>query len=688
MEQDADTTSPSDRPASVVLTAVLVVVLGTALVDPARLWLLLIPASFLLAAHEAGLLIARWADRYWATGLNVSTPRSGIRVGIGVAGLSLLAYWSGLAGILPAAGLVTAGCFVSGLRRRLRAPGLAGFGWPGIAPATAGIVTGLGWLLAWLWATTPPIFFDELSYHLVVPQRALATGSLPAFPWVFFTLMPHASDVLLAWGMGLGRGLETVGMVSSGGDLGARAMVWGLWIACSLAVWALLVTLTWPKVSVWASPLATCTLAVSPTLWFLATLPFGETCVAIGVVTAAGLLVEPRSPAAREPAPRPWLLVGLALGLVATVKLTGLYWVVAALAAARVAGWRWKDLWPAAGVVAASVAPWWGRAFAYTGNPIYPMAYELLGGRFWGAENQARVMGDVAHRASDLDASGLLRLPWDLVQHPERFGSGADVGAVAVAAMAVVLCLPVLLRLRGVAGRPRRLADMGAVFVLVAASGWLSTSLVTRFFAPAFIVSLVGVAALTLHLRRARLALALSLGLAAGLWGTLRFVNEHSLVFSSRDVALGREAPDAYLARQVDHFAAARFVRGTLPAEARLLFIGETRPYYFARQAVAPTAYDTHPLAGWVRDAPSSDALAHRLAAEGISHVVLNVREFKRLRVSYGLLAFADLGDEASERRLKELPAKLKLLFAENGVYVFEVPRGEPVARAIESGRG
>ena len=198
-------------------------------------------------------------------------------------------------------------------------------------------------------------------------------------------------------------------------------------------------------------------------------------------------------------------------------------------------------------------------------------------------------MGDVAQQANDLGMIGLLRLPWDLVRHPERFGSGADVGAVAVAATAAILCLPVVLRLRGVGDRPRRLADMGAVFVLVAACGWLGTSTVPRFFAPAFMVSLIGVAAMTLHLRRARLAAALVLVLIAGMWGALRFVNEHSLVFSSRDVALGREAPDAYLARQVDHFAAARFVRGALPAEAKLLFIGETRPYYFAREASTVT---------------------------------------------------------------------------------------------------
>jgi hypothetical protein len=688
MEQDADSTSPSDRPAAVLLTAVLVVAFGSAWIDPARLWLLFIPASFLIAAYEAGLIIERLIDGHGPALPDLPAARLGLRTGIGVAALSLLASWSGLAGVLPLAGLVTAGLLASGLWRQLRIPGPARFAPPRMATAVAGMVTGLGLLVAWLWATTPPTFFDELSYHLVVPQRALATGSLPAFPWVFFTLMPHASDVLLAWGMGLGKGLAWAGVPIAGGDLCARAMVWGLWVVCCLAAWGLLEVLVWPRVSLWASAVVTCALAASPTLWFLATLPFSETCAAIGVLTAAVLLTGNSVRSANEPARRPLLLFGLALGLVATTKLTGLYWVVAALAAAYVAGWRWGDLLLAGGVVMASAAPWWGRALAYTGNPIYPMGYELLGGKFWSAENQARVMGDVAHRASDLGVSGLLRLPWDLVRHPDRFGSGADVGAAAVAAAILVLCLPALLRLWSVGDRPRRLGDMGAVFVLVAACGWLSTSTVTRFFAPAFIVSLIGVAAMTLHLRRVRLAMALGLVLIAGLWGTMRFVNEHSLVFSSRDVALGREAPDAYLARRVDHFAAARFVRDTLPAEAKLLFIGETRPYYFAREAVAPTAYDTHPLARWVQEAPTTEALAGRLVAEGISHVVLNVREFKRLHDSYGLLAFSARGDEASERRLKELPSKLKLLFADNNVYVFEVPPVHPVPRAVEPSRG
>jgi hypothetical protein len=177
------------------------------------------------------------------------------------------------------------------------------------------------------------------------------------------------------------------------------------------------------------------------------------------------------------------------------------------------------------------------------------------------------------------------------------------------------------------------------------------------------------------HLGRASQRAALIVVCVLGIWGAARFVEEHAANFSSYQVALGRERGADYLGRMLDHYGAAQFVRETLPADARLLFVGETRPYYFAREAVAPSAYDRHPLHRWVLEATSPEALAARLAAEGFTHVVLNAREFARLRKSYNVLAFRGENAEENDRRLKSMPKALRLLFAKNGVYVFEVPR-------------
>ena len=688
MELDSDSTSQRDHLVTVFTTALAVTAFGTAWADPSRLWLLFIPLTFFLAAYQTGRLVESGVLAARLDGLSIPVARAPVRLGIGTAALSLVTFGTGLLGLMPLAGVLVLGLcglaavqlWRTGVALRPARPLLPALG--------AGFVAGAAWLVGWLWATTPPVFFDELSYHLVVPERALATWSLPVFPWIFFTLMPHASDVLLAWGMGLGKLLERLQLLAGGGDLGARAMVWTLWAVCSVIAWGLLRVVLWPRQSVLIAPLVTAAFAASPTLWFLATLPFAEGFAAIGVLTAAVILVASHRRDPAEGIAQPWLLYGLALGLVGTAKLTGTYWIAASLAAAGVSGWKGKDIVRAALTAGACVAPWWGRALFYTGNPIYPMAYDVLGGKFWSAESQARVMGDVSLRLGDLGPAGLIRLPWDLLRHPEQFGSGANVGLLAIVATGVVLCLPVLVRTAKGDRRHRRLADAAAVFLLLAGLGWVMTSTVTRFFSPAFLICLTVLCALVLSVRLPMQRVVAVLMLAVGLWGTSQFIAEHAAVFSSREVALGLETRDSYMARQVDHFAASRFVRESLPGQAKLLFIGETRAYYFGRDGIAPTAYDRHPLDRWVRESDSPEVLARRLRTEGITHVVLNVREFRRLTKSYGLLVFAAAGDEADEQRLKALPSRLKLLFVENGVYVFEVPGTDAIVETAESSRG
>jgi len=646
-------------PLPALLTATAVVIIGTALVDAVRLRLLLVPASFLIAAFAAGALVDR------AVGGRHPVPDRppilclAVRLGVGLACISLLTVGSALAGFLWVAvaggvpflayGLLLA--IRSGLQFRPSRKDL-----PGVA---GGLVCGSAWLVAWLWSTIPPTFFDELSYHLVAPQRALLTGALTTTPWVFFNLMPHASDLLLAWGMAFG------------GDLGARAIVFALWVVCVLGAWGLAQSIAGPGFELaepWAAGLVVAALATSPMLWFLATLPFAETSLATSILIAAAILASARSE------PRPWLALGLVLGLAATVKLAGLYWVAAALVAALVAGWPAHAVLRSMVIVLAMLAPWWARAYAQTGNPVYPLAYGLLGGRPWGEESQAKVQGDLPYGTGGLGWTGVLRLPVDLVQHPERFGSASDAGVLAVAATCLVLFLPAVAWLGGSDAERRRLSVAGSFFVLATGACWVAVSPTTRFFAPAMVLGLAVLAGLALRGGAKGRALAMSVLLPMGVWGTMRFIDQHEAVFSSSAVALGREAADHYLARRLDHFQAARFTREALPADARILFIGETRPYYFAREAMAPSAYDRHPLQQWVRESSSTEALAGRLADEGFTHVVLNVHEFKRLHDKYGVLAFSGDGAEACDRRLKSLPGVLRLLFARNGVYVFEVP--------------
>lgn len=656
MNPEPERIGPMGWSGLVLATATVVVALGTAVVDPSRLWLLLVPTSFLVTAYAAGTLADRGVGRMPPLPDRFPALDLATRVIVGIACLSLVAVSSAMMGLLWVGGIIVLPVLVFGLFLLVRAGSSVRFGERALLALPAGLILGGTWLLAWLWATIPPTFYDELVYHFVIPERALATGELLTAPWVFFTLMPHASDLLLAWGMAFG------------GDLGARATAFALWVSCTLAAWGLAEAIAKPEPTPATPILVAGALATSPTLWFLGTLPFAEACLAATVVSAALLL------AASPAEPRPWLSLGLVLGLAATVKLSGLYWVLAVLAATAVVGWSWRDIAGSALVVLVSVAPWWIRAFAHTGNPIYPMAYDLLGGSPWSRESQAKLMGDLPYGTGGFGLLDLVRLPLDLVQHPERFGSASDAGVPAIVSVCGLLALPVIVRAAGAGSRVRRLSEAAAILVLIAGACWVGTSPTTRFFAPALVIGLmVGVGA-ALRLGSAGRMVAMVVALGLGAVGTTRFIEQHARVFSASEVALGRESTDRYLSREVDHFEAARFVRAQVPVTAQLLFIGESRPYYFARAAIAPYPFDRHPLEQWVREASSPDALAARLAAEGITHVVLNVREFKRLHDSYGVLAFSGEGAQVYNRRLKDLPRALRLLFEKNGVFVFEVP--------------
>lgn len=646
---------PPPSHATTLAAALGTVMLGTLLVDHTRVWLLVIPFSFLFAAYTAGTLLDRLtagpsaSEPFWM-------PHAAVRIGTGVALLSFCATLSALAGAFRLAGGIALLLVVLGLvmaARTLRANRTA----YALGPILSGMALGAVWLIAWLWATIPPIFYDELEYHLVIPERALATDSLRAYPWAFFTLMPHASDLLLSWGLAIG------------GDLGARAMHWSFYVWGSLAAWGLLDALLRSRSSPWTAALIASALAASPTFWFLGTLAFAELSLAAALVTAACVLAE------AEPRHHPWLSAGLLLGFAAGIKLNGFVWVLAGLAAALVARWPARDVAFAGLIALIGGAPWWGRAAQLTGNPVYPLAHGWLGnGGLWGDANQALVTMDLPPGVSDLGLWNTLRLPWDLVIHPERFGSASEAGLLAVCALLAVLLLPALARAFGADRKTRKLSDAATAFVLLSGTAWAITSTTTRFLAPALLLGTVVFINMALSVRQAGVAVVLACLTLLGVRGTARFLDDHDRVFSSAAVALGREDPQAYASRLVDHYEAAAFVRRHTPPDAKLLMIGEARPFYFKREAIAPSPFDRHPLQTWVQDSSSPQDLAARLARERITHVVLNIPEFRRLHDKYGVLAFTGAHAEEWDRRLKALPGVLRRLFDKHGVFVFEVP--------------
>ncbi|MBS0172264.1 MAG: hypothetical protein JSR62_18115 [Nitrospira sp.] len=656
MPVDHDMTDQTDA-RLLWLSAFLVVGAGTLVLDASRLTLLVIPLSFLMAAHGAGLCVEHLCGPLLPPATHsFANLILATRIAVGIAILGLVTSLLAMAGHYPWAGILTIGFGIYAIIYAVRRIRPLAWTKSSMLTVASGLVMGGVWLTAWLWATIPPVFYDELVYHLPIPQYALRTGSLPGFRWSYFTLMPSVSDLLLGWGLFFQD------------DLGARATHWASWIALWMAVAAFADHAVFPRRVPWLGLALACTLGSSATVLFLGTLPFAETVLSLAVIGAGALLLGPRSERA------PWLAVGLLWGLAATVKLSGPMWILAETGAALALGWPYRHLVLAWLVTIVTALPWWGRAWLLTGDPVYPLGYRLFGGSNWSEAEQAKLQGDLPSLGSHPTLMDVLRLPYDMVAAPERFGSASNAGVLAVSGICLALLLPLVTYGRTTDQTTRRQSLAGCLFVMIAGAGWMSTSTTTRFFAPALLFGLLLFPILLVHVRPS-LQVAGLVGLAlGGIAGLTGFLAEHVQSFHSQDVALGREAPGTYLDRTLDHAESARYVRTQLSSDARLLFIGETRPYYFDRHALAPYPFHEHPLADWVREASSSEQLCDRIRAEGITHVVLNIREFKRLHDTYRIFDFSGPQEDVLALRLKELPRLLTLLFSKNGVYVYEIP--------------
>ncbi len=637
-----------------LLTAFGVVAAGSAVVDYTRLPLLLIPLSCWLASLGAARMLEHLCGELVPDEPS-EAPRMIVRLTVGLACLSLTAVIAGMVGMFPFAAAVTFCCAAIEVFAMFRSGAfIVARPWR-FSTVVAAIPFGIFALFGWLWTTIPPTFYDELAYHLVVPERAAATGALPLYPWVFFNLMPHTSDVLLTWGMIWADGI------------GARAMHWGLWAVCLAAAWGGSAAIAGHRASPWVTVLLTLVLASSPTFWFLGSLPFSETTLALALL---GVLLAVVRPSDR----RPWLAVGCLLGLAAAAKLTGIAWALSALVALKVIGWSWTHVARASVVTMVWMLPWWSRAYRATGDPFYPLLWRWRGGTPWSEASQVLAQGDLPPGLASLGLAGLAQLPWDIVVHPERFASAGDVGLLAVLSVGLALLLPAVVRARSQEPHDRRLADACAVFIVLSCLAWLAASSTTRFYAPAFIFCMVMATGLTARLGRYAVMIALVSAIPLCVTGSGRYFQTHQAVFESARVALGQESREQYLIRTLGYYKAAQFASKELPSDSRILFIGEFRSYYFDRDVLAPSPYDRHPLEAWVESARSPEDLARRLAAEGITHVVLNTREFARLQKQYRILTFTGEDAPVKDRILRMLPRVLQTLYADRSLYVLQVP--------------
>ena len=105
----------------------------------------------------------------------------------------------------------------------------------------------------------------------------------------------------------------------------------------------------------------------------------------------------------------------------------------------------------------------------------------------------------------------------------------------------------------------------------------------------------------------------------------------------SRKVLINGQSRSQYLKVQHvtyprPHYAAVEWINRNTRADSRVLIVGDGRGYDLERPFVASSVFDTDFFEHWVRKSADAEGLKRNLEEVGITHLLVNVAEMRRLK--------------------------------------------------------
>ncbi len=457
-------------------------------------------------------------------------------------------------------------------------------------------------------ALMPPVAWDGQVHHLAQAELQIAAGRIDAPPDIPYFNFPALANMLY------------LAVMLLKGDSAVQVTHFSFLLLLLGAVFAFALRNFSARVA-WVA----CALLVGvPSLLLVATWAYVDlalTFYAFAAFYALRLALERNDS-------RWFALAGACAGFAISVKYTTAIVPVALVLLILVSrGFALKPLLAFAATGGAVAAPYYIRAWIFSGNPVYPFVF---GGKYWDA-----------FRAQWFSrfGTGLMNSPLHLILAPWNATINSSEGAAGFEATIgplLLILLPSLIIVRtqhATHNTHHVLRDL-LLFALCLYLFWLfgvagSALLIqTRLLFPAFpvfallaAVALDRLAAFDLPqfslARFARLVVLSVCGLTA-LSYALGFASDGALGYLA-----GAESRDAYLTRHLGgYYAALKFVNANLPKEARVLFLWEPRSYYADRAAQPDAILDAWAHLHWQYD--DADSIAVVLRERGYTHVLLS----------------------------------------------------------------
>jgi 4-amino-4-deoxy-L-arabinose transferase-like glycosyltransferase len=577
-----------------------------------------------------------------------SLERSVLAFGLGLSGLSLLTLGCGLAGRLsrPGLGGALALFFVAEavcrFRERGTEPRNARQGPREPLQIPFWLCAAAPFLLCMLLGSLlPEVDFDVKEYHFEGPKEWYQQGRITFLPHNVYTSFPFLTEMLTLLGMVL-QGDWYWGAIAGKAVLMCFAPLTALgllaagrrWFSPAAGGLAALIHLSTP----WIYRISTIALAEGGLTFYL-----------FATLLAVGLAFE-RFGKTAEAEPRQdggnlrlFLLAGLLAGSAISCKYPGLISVALPLGAVSAAAPFWlKSPRPerlrgcvkiaAVFLLGAGLTfgPWLLKNAVETGNPVYPLLYNVFGGRDWDAELNAKWKG--GHSSTNYTLSALAANVIDVTAKSDWLS-------------------PLLFGLAPLAwlarGRRRQVGWLWGAVGYLFLTWWLLTHRIDRFWVPLIpiVALLAGVGATWSDARRWRQFVMCVIAVCVTF--NLAFVTTNACGYNAYllDLNVAREQTAEITAPEI------ALLNRSLPPGSKVLCVGEAEVFDARFPLVYNTVFDRSIFQEWCgQSAPGvparqwqlrdSQTIRDELARAGITHVYVNWQEILRYRLSYGYTDF------------------------------------------------
>ena len=440
--------------------------------------------------------------------------------------------------------------------------------------------------------------YDSLVYHLAVPAQWLRAGRISQLAYDHHSYFPFVGEMLYALALGVRDAIFAKLFHWS-------MLLWGALALCSLGRLA-----GGRTAGLWAAALfVSLPMAQSESTTAYVDLTFSAFAWASIALFSYTLFTDSDAPIRRQN----WLASGLFCGLCLGSKYFGWLifgflglWLLAVTIRPRssspLAGSeRWSRLlWLALPALVVG-GFWYARNAIWTGNPVFPFAYSVFGGRGWTGAMAAAYDVDQARFGFGKSLPDLLWLPFRLAMSPVSAGSPfwplvaspvqdpAHSGFFDVPVADILLAVfpgPVLLAIGVPALLGRRKPALVGFLAWMFAFLWVFwaiSSQQVRYLFPALGILCV-LSGWFLATRLPRFSLASRVAaLCLTLW--MLFSPTIALWRARGNFAVisGAQTPDNYLLRTFAGYEAMQWIGANTPASARVAVYGEPRDYYLPR---------------------------------------------------------------------------------------------------------